>query len=240
MKTKAFSLFLAILMTVCVCGCETQTDNSSSDVEIIETEEIVVDENGNEITSSQEALVSSDNSSSDTQAPIADNGSSTVSSGDATSSQTVTIDYDKVVEIDICGDIVRGYLDANDVANQYYWLSTYGNSSYAYQNITLNWEMGRAPYTVYMSENSDFSNATAIVTNSYEVKNAVCVSGKTYYWKVVGSDSDKVLGGGRIKIKDAPVRWIYVKGVSNVRDMGGWKTTSGKTVKYGMLIVAHS
>ena len=43
------------------------------------------------------------------------------------------------------------------------------------------------------------------------------------------------MGGGRIRVKDAPVRWIKIDGASNVRDMGGWSTASGQKVKYGML-----
>ena len=95
--------------------------------------------------------------------------------------------------------------------------------------------MAGGPYTVYFSENADFSNAITLQTSSSTIKNSILVPGKTYYWKVIGAFSSDILGGGRIKVKDEPVRWIQIDGTGNVRDLGGWKTTSGKRVKYGML-----
>lgn len=233
MKMRVFSLVLTLVMIACVCGCSTQPTDSSSETEIIETEITIIGADGSEITDSKEENVSSKDNVSSNQSQTTTSDS--LSSGNTDTQNEIKIDYNKVVEVDICGDIVRGYLESTDARNQYFWLSTYQSTRADFQHITLEWEIAKAPYTVYMSENSDFSNVITVVTDSFEVKNTLCVPGKTYYWKVVGSDSDRILGGGRIKIKDAPVRWIYVKGVYNVRDMGGWETTNGKTVKYGML-----
>lgn len=225
---KIFSIVLAFILVLGICGCDTQPDNSSSDVVIIETEEVIVDQNGNTLTSSQDTVVSSIKSENE---DITSNVSSTP--------QKVEIDYNTTVEVDICGDIIRGYLDATDAANQYYWLSTYTNSSsrYDHQHIPLDWPIDMsAKYTVYFSENADFSNAITVITDaSKDLKAATLIPGKEYYWKVMGEISNEALSGGKIKIVDAPVRFIYIDGIRNVRDMGGWKTESGKTVKYGML-----
>lgn len=225
---KILCIVLALILVLGICGCDTQPDNSSSDVVIIEAEEVIVDQNGNTLTSSQDTVVSSVESENE---EITSNVSSTP--------QKVEIDYNTTVEVDICGDIIRGYLDATDAANQYYWLSTYTNSSSRYdrQHIPLDWPIDMsAKYTVYFSENADFSNAITVITDARkDLKVATLIPGKEYYWKVMGEISDEALSGGKIKIVDAPVRFIYIDGIRNVRDMGGWTTESGKTVKYEML-----
>ena len=163
------------------------------------------------------------------------NANNNSSADNTTSSNPFAIDYDTIVEVDICDDIVRGYLDSTETHRQYYWLSNYSGTRYDNQCLVLDFNMTGGPYTVYFSEKSDFSNATTVQTMSTTVKSSILVPGKTYYWKVVGAFSPYAIGGGRIKVKDAPVRWIQIDGSGNVRDMGGWKTASGKTVKYGMM-----
>lgn len=226
---RIISLLMALCMILCFCGCKkTQT---TSTVEYI-------DETGNSSTDSTTSdnggtTSQPDTGSSDTQTP-SDGASSNNSSGN-TVQPPITIDYNTVVEVDLCDDIVRAYLDADDATNQYYWLSNFSGTKYDYQNLSLNWKMAGGPYTVYFSENADFSNAITLQTTSISFKNATLIPGKTYYWKVIGAFSDDVLGGGKIKVNDAPVRWINIDGTGNVRDIGGWKTASGKTVKYGMI-----
>ena len=218
-------------MVLCVCGCSSD-NNTSSEPSEVEYETIIVDQNGQEITSSTDTSTSegtTDNSSMDTPTQ------SSVSSN-ASGNSAIVIDYDTVVEVDICDDIIRGYLEAKDAKNQYFWLSTYSGQKYDHQVLSLDWYRdGSLSYTIYFSENADFSNSTTITTKYSNVEGTTLIPGKTYYWKVIGTLTADALGGGRIKVKDVPVRWINIDGVGNVRDMGGWKTTSGKTVKYGML-----
>ena len=56
----------------------------------------------------------------------------------------------------------------------------------------------------------------------------------TYYCKVVADDGEQSKIGS-FKVKDTPFRPIESDGVGNVRDIGGWATASGKSVKYGMI-----
>ena len=224
---KTLVILTVLCMVLGICGCKSQPDNSSSDLVDVEYEEIIVDEGGNTITSSEQTTTSSQDAPSNPT--VSSNNNST------TVDNSVKIDYDTIVEVDICDDIVRGYLSADDANNQYYWLSNFSGNKYDYQNLSLSWKMAGGPYTVYFSENADFSNAITLQTSSSTIKNSILVPGKTYYWKVIGAFSSDVLGGGRIKVKDEPVRWIQIDGTGNVRDLGGWKTTSGKTVKYGMI-----
>lgn len=224
---KRLISFLIVISMICICGCNSnEVTSESSEVIEVEVEEIIVDETGNTVTSSENATTSNENITS-TETP---NTSST-------NSQTqVEIDYNTVVEMDICDPIVRAYLDATKANMQYSILNEYVGVKYNYQNAEFDWKFdGAAIYTLTISENADFSNSYTIETKYSQVKNAIFVPGKTYYWKVTGKSADNVLGGGKIKIKDVPVRWIYVDGVDNVRDMGGWSTASGKTVKYEML-----
>lgn len=225
---------MAFLMTAVVCGCKNEPQNSSGDTVETIVEEVVVDENGNPISNSQQSAVSNENTADDTNTD--DNNSE---AGTENTKNEINIDYEKVVEVDICDDIVRGYLNAGNNSDQYFWLSNYTSTGARYdkQNLSLDWAVDlSAEYTVYFSENADFSNPVTVKTTvSRDLSAATLIPGKTYYWKVLGEVSDQVLGGGRIKVNNAPARWIYVDGIKNVRDMGGWKTEGGKTVKYGML-----
>lgn len=236
---KILAVFLTVAMVVCVCGCSNNTSNLSSDMVEVEVEEIIMNESGSSATNPQSSTTSGAdkvNQNSQHTQGSAHTQTSEQSSSTTTTTDTTEIDYNKVVEVDICDTYARGYLNANDAHNQYDWLSKYSGTRQDYQNLSVDWVRdGSSNYTVYFSENADFSNSIKIQTSSNNIKTANLIPGKTYYWKVIGMFSDKALEGGRIKVKDAPVRWIGIDGTENVRDMGGWKTESGKTVKYGML-----
>lgn len=235
---KIITLILTFAMLLSLCSCNSDNNTSSESPEIL-VEEIVVDENGNEYVS-EEQTASTDTATSSNQTTT----SSQVNTSDGSTDNKIVIDYDTVVEVDICDDIVRAYLNATDPTQQYTFLSQYDTLKLDYQNLSLRWKSdSSSTYTLYISENADFSNAyvtpiSGTYENGYNVSsktNAICIPGKTYYWKVLGRYTDDALGGGKIRIKDAPVRWINLDGVNNVRDMGGWKTESGKTVNYGKI-----
>ena len=64
-------------------------------------------------------------------------------------------------------------------------------------------------------------------------------TGKTYYYRVtVDLDGDHngttLYQVGTVTTKESP-RMLRIDGASNVRDIGGWKTEDGKTVKQGVL-----
>lgn len=213
---KLFALILAIVMVFCVCGCNNSgNDLSSDEVEII-TEVIDNTQSGN----------------------VSNTETTSTPSGNSTPSGTsgIKIDYNTVTEVDICDEVIRSYLDQTTPSQQFYWLNSYSGQQYDYQILELDWELDYSSvYTVYFSENSDFSNAIKYETETTTLYSTTLTPGKTYYWKAVGTKSSDALGGGKIKIKDAPVRWIQVDGTGNVRDMGGWTAEDGKKVKYGML-----
>ncbi len=228
---RVFSLILCLSMVLCVCGC----GNADTESEIIEVEheQVYVDADGNPVSGGQQITESGNDS--DVQTPSNNNDSSDTTPNTPTQTETV-IDYNTTVEVDICDDVIRGYLTSTTPEQQYFWLSEYGASNYDYQTIEFDWTYdGSSEVTITLSENADFSNPTVLVTRTSTVTTTALVPGKTYYWKAVGNVTDNIIGGGKIKVKDTPVRWIKIDGTGNVRDMGGWKTESGKTVKYEML-----
>lgn len=234
MMKKIVAFLLVVFMALGICSCSSQPDNSSSEDVEVQIQQIVVDQNGDVIESSDSTTTQEQDNSS-TQVPT--ESENIMSNEDSSTDVGNTIDYDTVVEVDICDDIVRGYLNADDVFNQYFWLNEYSGGNYNFQKISLDWKLdGYTNYIVYISEKSDFSNALEFnASATKEIKNTILVPGKTYYWKVIGANSSGAIGGGKIKVKAAPVRWITIDGINNVRDMGGWTTESGKTVKYEML-----
>ena len=174
-KTLAF--VLAISMVFCVCGCKSGEGNNSSESVVIEYESIVVDENGNVASSGTDAT--SGNSNLNTSG----NDSMTANSASSANQNTSAIDYNTIVEVDICDDISRCYLDLTTAKREYDWLSEYSGIRCDYQNLVLNWNFDVSSlYTLYFSENADFSNALIISTSTSTVKNAVLIPGKTYYW----------------------------------------------------------
>ena len=137
--------------------------------------------------------------------------------------------------IDLCPDGLRQYLElvSEDAQatflyeNRYNWMDE--------QTPVFSWsDDGSEYYTVYFSDNAEFEDAVTLVSDDEEITDAgFFMPGKTYYWKVEGdsgfSEADIFL------TLDMPIRIIEAEGVNNVRDIGGWKTGDGRTVKYGML-----
>ena len=59
-----------------------------------------------------------------------------------------------------------------------------------------------------------------------------------YYWRVVGTDCQARPISSAVAsftTKDEIPRWIFIDGVSNVRDMGGWTTKDGRRVRQGLI-----
>ncbi len=62
------------------------------------------------------------------------------------------------------------------------------------------------------------------------------IPGKEYWFKVTGErdGKERILARGTLKAEGA-LRMIRTDALHNVRDIGGWKTTDGKTIKYGLI-----
>lgn len=100
-------------------------------------------------------------------------------------------------------------------------------------DILFKWDNTSSDYVINISENSDMSNAVSYKTseNSISLNNFKLAT--AYYWTVtangVTSNTNKFV------TDDACPRNISVDGVTNVRDLGGWETASGKRTKQGLI-----
>jgi len=98
---------------------------------------------------------------------------------------------------------------------------------------------GRIRYSLYLSMDKDFANPL-IVRGIPQPQTAVrnLLVGTRYYWKVCAE-------GRRIEPVESAVwsfrthpalpRWVFVPGITNMRDLGGWPTADGRRVRQGLV-----
>ncbi|MBR4959803.1 MAG: tyrosine-protein phosphatase [Clostridia bacterium] len=82
---------------------------------------------------------------------------------------------------------------------------------------------------VTLADNPDFRNAVTVTGEKGKARVVNLQLGTAYWWKVGGSEVRT------FTTEDIPPRWIYVDGITNVRDAGGWKTEDGRKIKQGLL-----
>lgn len=90
-------------------------------------------------------------------------------------------------------------------------------------------------YKITYSEYEDLSQAQTLNTRLIDghllyIPNLV--PHRTYYYEVKAGT--EVVGKGRFHT-DGQLRMIYAPSISNIRDIGGWKTTDGKYIRYGLI-----
>ena len=103
-----------------------------------------------------------------------------------------------------------------------------------YRALKFDYMLKDAPGTLYISENELFEDAAQFQLP--ENKNRISVdnlkTGTRYYWKVEAGD--QIYTGEFETI--ASTRFVTINGAYNTRDIGGYVTKDGKTVKQGMII----
>ena len=141
-------------------------------------------------------------------------------------------------EVTIESDLVSGYMKLTDEAEVAAYLQQYSSKKGDRQQVIFAWEGDgySRTYTITFSETEDFSNpmvfkgvAPPLTTFGF------FEPGKTYWYKVESDTTTSVSQVDHFKVKDNQVRYISLDEAYNIRDLGGWKTEDGKTVKYGML-----
>ncbi len=131
------------------------------------------------------------------------------------------------------------------VVKQYYDTTRYGNYLDRPQGKKVEWTTVTAPediarVCISVSEYKDFSHAATHYTDSahytsYVIKNMI--PNRMYYYKV-----EEILVDGKLNTVArgmfrtvGQVRMIEVERARNVRDLGGWTSMYGGTVRYGRL-----
>ena len=140
--------------------------------------------------------------------------------------------------VDLCEPVVRAYLDAETEEEQIKALLEKEGVDYAHQTVVFSWEGDESSkYTLYIADNQEFEDAYTFETTQTQLQTGtgVLIPGETYYWKVVGDAKGSTSKVDTFQTLDAPVRFITTVKIPNVRDLGGWQTEDGKTVKYGLI-----
>lgn len=111
---------------------------------------------------------------------------------------------------------------------------------YLPKDLTISWNFkqeGALYYYVDIGEKEDLSDSWRFVTprNSADIPDLIPAT--TYFYKITAVTADKEIESPIYKVKtENTVRTIYIKNVSNTRDLGGWATEDGKNrMKYGII-----
>ena len=97
---------------------------------------------------------------------------------------------------------------------------------------TFTWKGGSNKHTVYLSENEDYSDAKVYEVNKSEVSFTNLKIDTKYYFKAVSSDT--TIHEESFTTSSEIIRNIYISGVTNARDLGGYKV-GDKSIKQGLI-----
>lgn len=99
--------------------------------------------------------------------------------------------------------------------------------------VTFTWASTGAR-TLYVDTDSEFTNSQMFEVSASDATTEIynLIPNVTYYCKTI-SASGKVEWESSF-VPEGPLRMIYIDGVRNVRDLGGWKA-GNNTVRYGRL-----
>lgn len=103
---------------------------------------------------------------------------------------------------------------------------------------TFLWSVGENAryYKLYISKNSDMSEAQCYLTSSPRASIEHLYTGTTYYWYVDAVFEGYTVRSEKFSFNTAKTpRTVDIDGVSNARDLGGYVTTDGKVIKQGMI-----
>lgn len=143
-------------------------------------------------------------------------------------------------------EAVRKYL-LTDLLNSYnsgVLLSSFSNSDGRLDeqvpvSIKFSTKYGNAIlYKIELADNDKFNNARVSYFEGTSGKYSFehLYTNTEYFYRVTVCTTDGVESStGRFKTADTP-RILSIEGLSNVRDIGNWKTDSGKRIKQGLLI----
>lgn len=107
--------------------------------------------------------------------------------------------------------------------------------------VRLSWEAtgaGQVNYTVQLSLSEDFSDSVSYAAQDTQLDIVNLYIASDYYWRVQITDEAGEIYSSPVSTfstTDVAPRVMYVDGVSNVRDMGGWVNEDGRRIRQGMM-----
>ena len=134
---------------------------------------------------------------------------------------------------------------SNSVVKNYVGREKYGTGLDRPQGKVVNWTLTSpsqdvAEVRITLSESKNYGNAITYSPSfgkkdTYTIRNLF--PDRTYYYKVdeIKKDSTVTQLGAGVFRTEGQVRMMYVDGAHNVRDIGGWPTSFGVPIKYGIL-----
>lgn len=100
--------------------------------------------------------------------------------------------------------------------------------------IVLSMETKKSGYNIVIElKGGEKKLVEKFTDNSFSYYNSEL--GREYIWYLTDEDGEKIGSEKRFLTSDVAPRNLYVDGVTNCRDLGGWKVAGGKRVKQGMI-----
>lgn len=114
-----------------------------------------------------------------------------------------------------------------------------GGDCFAPVNVEMSWtaEEGAQYYTVKLAMNKELTNAVSYVTFDTALSIPDLFMGQQYYYQIIVKYSDKTVKSRIFEFQTEHLpRTIYLEGVSNTRDAGGYYTVDGQyRIRQGMV-----
>lgn len=131
-------------------------------------------------------------------------------------------------------DVASNY-DYTKCLTKPYW----GEDHYAPTLLKISWDCKEEAnyYTLFLSTKKDLTDAESYVTYDTFAEVEDLYSGTDYYYQVVASYTNKTIKSQICHFETAALpRTIYIDGVTNTRDLGGYVTEDGKKrVRQGLI-----
>ena len=136
---------------------------------------------------------------------------------------TLVSPSDGQTEIETSNSLVRQFVSENytlKCCDKYFDLVS---DKYEPRGISFSWE-GENGVLLTLSENRDFDNPYTVSASGSSVTISGLKSGTEYFWKVSGENCES---GVFSFTTAAGPRTVYIDGVTNSRDIGGWDGING-------------
>ena len=103
--------------------------------------------------------------------------------------------------------------------------------------VVFRWDDDGALYSnVFIADNAEMNGAAVYLCNTPSLTVTDLYTGYEYFWQVVSEYEDMTLSSEVFSFTTLSTpRTVAVDGVSNVRDIGGYKTADGKQIKRGIV-----